>query len=52
MTQIYARARALYYLVVVSPVLTPGVIIGISTVIFWKDVTSWTGAQSLFDGCC
>ena len=50
MTQIYARARGLYYLVVVAPVLTPGVIIGISTVIFWKDVTAWTGMKSLFTG--
>jgi spermidine/putrescine transport system permease protein len=50
MTQIYARARGLYYLVVVSPVLTPGVIIGISTVIFWKDVTGWTGTKPLFTG--
>ena len=50
MTQVYPRARGFYYLVVVSPVLTPGVIIGISTVIFWKDVTQWTGARSLFDG--
>jgi spermidine/putrescine transport system permease protein len=38
MGQIYHRARGIYYLVTVSPVLTPGVIIGISTVIFWKDV--------------
>jgi spermidine/putrescine transport system permease protein len=47
MNQIYHRARGLYYLVTVSPVLTPGVIIGISTVIFWKDVmgvTDWTKA--------
>ena len=29
MQQIYSRARSLYYLVVVSPVLTPGIIIGI-----------------------
>jgi spermidine/putrescine transport system permease protein len=50
MTQIYSPARSLYYLVVVSPVLTPGVIIGISTVIFWKDVTDISGAQSLFNG--
>jgi spermidine/putrescine transport system permease protein len=50
MTQIYSPARSLYYLIVVSPVLTPGVIIGISTVIFWKDVTEFTGAQSLFNG--
>jgi spermidine/putrescine transport system permease protein len=50
MTQMYARARGLYYFVVVSPVLTPGVIIGVSTVIFWKDVTGWTGMKSLFNG--
>ena len=50
MTQVYPRARGLYYLVVVSPVLTPGVIIGISTVIFWKDVAQWTGTDSLFNG--
>lgn len=42
MSQIYHRARGLYYLVTVSPVLTPGVIIGISTVIFWKDVMGLT----------
>jgi spermidine/putrescine transport system permease protein len=50
MTQIYSPARSLYYLIVVSPVLTPGVIIGVSTVIFWKDISEWTGAQSLFNG--
>lgn len=42
MNQIYHRARGLFYLVTVSPVLTPGVIIGISTVIFWRDVLSVT----------
>ena len=42
MGQIYHRARSLFYLVTISPVLTPGVIIGISTVIFWKDVLSVT----------
>jgi len=42
MNQIYHRARGLFYLVTISPVLTPGVIIGISTVIFWKDVLSVT----------
>jgi len=42
MNQIYHRARGAYYLVTVSPVLTPGVIIGISTVIFWKDMMGLT----------
>jgi spermidine/putrescine transport system permease protein len=42
MNQIYHRARSTFYLVTVSPLLTPGVIIGISTVIFWKDVLGAT----------
>lgn len=42
MNQIYHRARGLFYLITVSPLLTPGVIIGISTVIFWKDVLAVT----------
>ncbi|MGH6718773.1 MAG: ABC transporter permease [Alphaproteobacteria bacterium] len=50
MTQIYWRARGLDSLIVVSPVLTPGVILGISTVIFWKDVTRITDAKFLYDG--
>jgi spermidine/putrescine transport system permease protein len=50
MQQIYARARSLYYVVVVSPVLTPGIIIGISTVIFWRDLTGATGTRFLYNG--
>jgi len=50
MQQVNRRARGLYYLVVVSPVLTPGVIIGISTVIFWRDFTTRTGMRFLYDG--
>ncbi len=33
--QIYERVRPYYYVIVVSPVLTPGVILGISTLVFW-----------------
>jgi len=36
MSQIYHRARGLFYLVTISPLLTPGVIIGISTLVFWN----------------
>ncbi|PSC04837.1 ABC transporter permease [Alsobacter soli] len=32
---VHARARSLLYAVMVSPLLTPGVIIGISTLVFW-----------------
>lgn len=50
MTQIQARVRSAYYLVVVSPVLTPGIIIGISTVVFWRQFTGQTGTRFLYDG--
>jgi spermidine/putrescine transport system permease protein len=50
MQQVHSRARSFYYLVVVSPVLTPGVIIGISTVIFWRDLTRMTDTRFLYDG--
>ncbi len=48
MNQVYHRARGMFYLVTVSPLLTPGIIIGISTVIFWKDmfgITDFTKAN-------
>src|SRR3546814_9581427 len=35
MTRVHRRVRSLYYPIVVSPVLTPGVILGISTLVFW-----------------
>lgn len=38
MTQINRRLRPFYYTIVVSPVLTPGVILGISTLVFWDRI--------------
>lgn len=35
MTRLRARTRSVYYAIVVSPVLMPGVIIGVSTKVFW-----------------
>lgn len=34
--QLRSRARTFLYVVMVSPILTPGVIIGISTLVFWN----------------
>lgn len=34
--QLSSKARSLFYAVMVSPILTPGVIIGISTLVFWN----------------
>lgn len=36
LTRMQSRARGLLYAVMISPILTPGVIIGISTLIFWS----------------
>ena len=41
--QVGERVRPIYYTIVVSPVLVPGVIIGISTVIFWERFGSVMG---------
>jgi spermidine/putrescine transport system permease protein len=41
--QVPERVRPIYYTIVVSPVLVPGVIIGISTVIFWERFGSLVG---------
>ena len=45
MTQISRRARPVYYTIIVSPVLTPGVILGISTLVFWDRVGTAIGAS-------
>ena len=45
MTQIYERVRPLYYTIVVSPVLTPGVILGISTLVFWDKLGTLADAD-------
>ncbi len=39
LSQIHHKVRSIYYVIVVSPILTPGVIIGISTLVFWD----WMG---------
>jgi spermidine/putrescine transport system permease protein len=45
MTQIYEKVRPIYYVIVVSPVLTPGVILGISTLVFWDKLGTLAGAE-------
>ncbi|TGN49087.1 ABC transporter permease [Paracoccus liaowanqingii] len=38
LTSLHARARGVAYAVMVSPLLTPGVVIGISTLILWRQL--------------
>jgi spermidine/putrescine transport system permease protein len=44
LTQIFPRARAAYYTIVTSPILMPGIVIGIATVLFWDRVAHFVGA--------
>jgi spermidine/putrescine transport system permease protein len=46
LSQIFPRARAVYYIIVTSPILMPGIVIGIATVLFWRQVTSRLGMDS------
>ena len=50
LTQVPNRARPWYYTVVVSPILIPGVVLGISTLVFWDRLGRMFGAgeQSMF----
>ena len=40
LTQIWPRARAAYYTLITAPILMPGVVIGIATVLFWDRVAT------------
>ena len=37
LTRLHSRARTFIYAVLVSPLLTPGIILGISTLVFWNN---------------
>jgi spermidine/putrescine transport system permease protein len=40
--RLHSRARTVLYALMVSPLLTPGVIVGISTLVFWRE---WFGVS-------
>ena len=48
--QISARVRPWYYTIVISPILVPGVVLGISTLLFWDRIGVMLGfsAESIF----
>ena len=45
LTQVKERVRPWYYTVVISPILVPGVVLGISTLLFWDRVGVMFGAD-------
>ncbi|MDQ0470851.1 ABC transporter permease [Labrys wisconsinensis] len=44
LTSLHARARSFLYALMVSPLLTPGVVIGISTLVLWRQLGVGGGA--------
>ncbi|MDH3694710.1 MAG: ABC transporter permease subunit, partial [Gammaproteobacteria bacterium] len=50
LTQVKERVRPWYYTIVISPILVPGVVLGISTLLFWDRVGQMFGAsrESIF----
>lgn len=57
LTSLHARARSVMYAVMVSPLLTPGVVVGIATLVLWRQLGVGGGiflivlAQSSFIIC-
>ncbi|RMD61340.1 MAG: ABC transporter permease [Alphaproteobacteria bacterium] len=38
LTNLHARAKSFFYALMVSPVLTPGVILGVSAILMWQEI--------------
>ncbi len=43
LTQIWPKLRATYYTLIIAPILVPGVVIGISTLVFWARINQMLG---------
>ena len=46
LTQIWPRLRATFYTIIIAPILIPGVVLGISTLVFWDRVSVMLGLPS------
>ena len=49
LTQVNSKIRTFFYSVAIMPVLFPGVVIGISTVVLWDRIASMTGGSAMAD---
>ena len=43
LTQIWPKIRATYYTIIIAPILIPGVVLGISTLVFWDRINIMLG---------
>ena len=46
LTQIWPKLRATYYTIIIAPILIPGVVIGISTLVFWDRINRMVGLDA------
>lgn len=44
LTQVWPRLRSTYYTMIIAPILIPGVVLGISTLVFWDRASAILGA--------
>lgn len=45
LTQVWPRLRSTYYTLIIAPILIPGVVLGISTLVFWDRVGAFLGVS-------
>ncbi len=43
LTQVWPKIRATYYTIIIAPILIPGVVLGISTLVFWQRASAFMG---------
>ena len=43
LTQIWPKIRATFYTIIIAPILIPGVVLGISTLVFWDRINVMLG---------
>lgn len=46
LTQVWPKARTTYYTIIIAPILIPGVVLGISTIVFWDRVSQIFGPST------
>ncbi|WP_281856291.1 ABC transporter permease [Litoreibacter halocynthiae] len=44
LTQVWPKLRSTYYTMIIAPILIPGVVLGISTLVFWDRAGAFLGA--------
>ena len=49
LTQVWAKWRSTFYTIIIAPILIPGVVLGISTLVFWRQVSDMFGGVALLN---